>query len=148
LKGTKRPFNAQLKTLCWKLGQSFMKFSNAPECDYGRLYRMQKELYVGRNAADNYTARALERATKVNKATEAYKHYSVGKLPPGHIDAMARRWAVKRFLADLHVAWFWTHYGKLPPLPYPVAILGHAHYGYTALRGIPELWEALKKQQL
>ena len=26
-KGQKRPFNAELKTLCWKLGQSFMKFS-------------------------------------------------------------------------------------------------------------------------
>src|SRR5574337_629217 len=25
-KGQKRPFNAKLKTLCWKIGQSFMKF--------------------------------------------------------------------------------------------------------------------------
>ena len=26
-KKTKRPWNAELKTLCWKIGQSFMKFS-------------------------------------------------------------------------------------------------------------------------
>ena len=30
-KGQKRPFNAQLKVLCWKAGQSFMKFSGQAE---------------------------------------------------------------------------------------------------------------------
>jgi hypothetical protein len=145
-KGTKRPFNAQLKVLSWKAGQSFLKFSNQPECIYGHHYREQKAKYIARNEVSEYSLRALGRAPKVGKGTEAYKHYSTGKLPPGHIDAMARRWAVKRFLADLHIAWYWTHYRRLPPLPYPVAILKHAHYDYSALQGIPELWEALRKQ--
>jgi hypothetical protein len=34
-KGQKRPFNADLKTLFWKIGQSFMKFSNVEACFYG-----------------------------------------------------------------------------------------------------------------
>jgi hypothetical protein len=126
-KGAKRPFNAQLKTLCWKLGQSFMKLSNHPECAYGKHYREQKAKYIAKNEAEGYRERALERAPKVGKTTEAYKHYSVGKLPPGHIDAMARRWAVKLFLAHLHAEWHQQHFGKPAPLPYPIAILGHAH---------------------
>jgi hypothetical protein len=126
-KGTKRPFNPQLKTLCWKLGQSFMKLSNHEQCIYGKHYREQKAKYIAKNEAEGYRERALARAATVGKATEAYKHYSVGKLPPGHIDAMARRWAVKLFLAHLHGEWHQRHFGKPAPLPYPIAILGHAH---------------------
>jgi hypothetical protein len=127
-KGEKRPFNARLKTLCWKCGQSFMKFSNRPECYYGGLYREQKQKYLDRNARGDYRERALELAKKVGKATETYKSYSVGVLSPGHVDAMARRWAVKRFLADLQGEWYRREFGKEPPAPYPIAILGHAHY--------------------
>jgi hypothetical protein len=126
-KGTKRPFNAQLKTLCWKLGQSFLKFSNQDECIYGHHYREQKAKYIAKNEADGFRERALGRAATVGKSTEAFKHYSVGRLPPGHIDAMARRWAVKLFLAHLHDEWHQRHFGKPAPLPYPIAILGHAH---------------------
>jgi hypothetical protein len=126
-KGEKRPFNLRLKTLCWKVGQSFMKFSNRPECYYGGLYREQKAKYVAINTAGGYRERALGLALKVGKATEAYKHYSAGVLSPGHIDAMARRWAVKLFLAHLHGEWHERQFGKPAPLPYPIAILGHAH---------------------
>lgn len=126
-KGTKRPFNAQLKTLCWKAGQSFMKFSNQEECTYGHLYREQKAKYIAKNEADGFRERALERAAKVGKSTEAFKAYSIGKLPPAHIDAMARRWAVKLFLAHLHGEWHQRHFGKPAPLPYAIAGLGHIH---------------------
>jgi hypothetical protein len=63
----------------------------------------------------------------VGKSTEAFKHYSAGRLPPGQIDARARRYAVKLFLSHLHEVWYKAHFGKAPPLPYPIAILGHAH---------------------
>jgi hypothetical protein len=127
IKNEKRPFNARLKTLCWKCGQSFMKFSNRPECYYGGLYREQKLKYVAINTAGDYRERALQLAAKVGRDTEAYKHYSIGFLPPAHIDAMARRWAVKLFLAHLHGEWYQREFGKPAPLPYPIAILGHAH---------------------
>ena len=48
-KGNKRPWNAELKTLCWKIGQSFMKFSGDDACFYGHVYRERKAYEVARN---------------------------------------------------------------------------------------------------
>lgn len=42
-KGQKRPFNAKLKTLCWKIGESFVKVSNNDKDVYGKLYKIRKE---------------------------------------------------------------------------------------------------------
>jgi len=50
-KGQKRPFNAKLKVLCWKIGESFVKFSGNEKCFYGKLYRQRKEYEVNRNEA-------------------------------------------------------------------------------------------------
>jgi hypothetical protein len=122
-----RPFNAQFKSLCWKAGQSFMKFNKRPECYYGRLYKEQKTKYQKMNSDGKYRERALGLAKKVGKETEAYGWYSSGVLSPGHIDAMSRRWAVKLFLAHLHVEWFTQTFGYPPPAPYPMEHLGHAH---------------------
>lgn len=126
-KGQRRPFNAKLKTLCWKIGQSFMKFHAREECYYGHLYVQRKAYEVERNERGVHAEYAAERAGKVGKSTEAYKAYSGGKLPPGQIDARARRYAVKQFLSDLHGAWYRAEFGTEPPKPYPIAILGHAH---------------------
>jgi hypothetical protein len=126
-KGQKRPFNAGLKTLCWKIGQSFMKFHNQAECFYGHIYAERKEYEIARNERGELKEYALERAEKVGKSTEAYKHLSQGKIPPGQIDARARRYAVKLFLSHLHGEWYERHFGKEAPLPYPIAQLGHAH---------------------
>lgn len=126
-KGQKRPWNAQLKVLCWKAGQSFMKFSGNEDCYYGQLYRQRKEYEIARNERGENAEVAASLLGKVGKSTEAFKHLSGGKLPPGQIDARARRWAVKQFLADLHGEWYRRHFGKEPPLPYPIAHLGHAH---------------------
>jgi hypothetical protein len=126
-KNKKRPFNATLKTLCWKIGQSFMKFSNVDECYYGTIYRERKAYEIARNESGTLRDYALARAEKVKKTTEAYKHYSEGRLPPGQIDARARRYAVKLFLSHLHCEWYRRHFNEEPPLPYPVAFLGHAH---------------------
>ena len=56
---TKRPWNASLKTLSWKIGQSFMKFSGKEECSYGAAYKARKEYEVERNErGDNAEAAA------------------------------------------------------------------------------------------
>ena len=128
-KKTKRPWNARLKVLCWKAGESFVKFSNAEECYYGRIYKQRKEQEQQKNEALEFSdqaAKVLE-TKNIGKDTDAYKAYSVGKLPPAHIHARARRYAVKLFLSHLHGEMYRTLLGKEPPLPYPVAILGHAH---------------------
>ncbi len=122
-----RPWNATLKTLCWKVGQSFMKFSGRDECVYGKIYLQRKAYEIDRNEAGGNATAAAAGARRVGKNTDAYEHYSAGKLPPAQIDARARRYAVKLFLSHLHNEWYRRHFGVEPPLPYPIAILGHAH---------------------
>lgn len=126
-KGQKRPWNADLKTLCWKAGQSWMKFSNRPNCFYGILYKERKAQEVMRNDTGKHKEYAASVVEKYNKSTEAYKHLLGGKLPPAQVDARARRWVVKIFLSHLQQVWYWTHYGSLAPKPFAEAILGHAH---------------------
>jgi hypothetical protein len=126
--GEKRPHNARLKTLTWKVGQSFMKFSGSPKCYYGKLYQTQKTKYQTNNLAFQYRTKALMLSANVGRETEAWKSYSKGVLSPGHIDAMARRWVVKLFLAHMHDEWYSRVFGKAPPSPYPMAVLGHTHF--------------------
>jgi hypothetical protein len=127
-KGKRRPFNAEFKTLLWKAGISFMRFHNKPECYYGKLYQDRKFYEIGRNESGALAEQAARQLPHFRKETESYKWYVQGKLPPAHIDARARRYAVKMMLAHLHGEWWTrTHDGNPPPLPYPVAFLGHAH---------------------
>ena len=121
--------NARLKVICWKAGESFVKFHNQEACFYGKVWRKQKDIYEARNAAGDYAERSAQILATRNyrKDTEAYKAYVVGKFPPAHIHAMARRYAVKLFLSHLHGEMHRRILGTEPPLPYPVAILGHAH---------------------
>lgn len=128
-KGKRRPHNAALKVLCWKAGESFVFNSNRESCVYGKLYKERKEIETRKNDAGEFADQAKEalERRKIGKDTEAYKSYIVGKLPPAHIHARARRWAVKIFLAHLHDAMYRREFGVAPPLPYPIAHLGHAH---------------------
>lgn len=123
----RRPWNSSLKTLCWKVGQSFMKFSGRDDCYYGKIYKERKAYEIARNERGDNKALAEELMSRFSKNTEAYGHLKNGVLPPAQIDARARRYAVKLFLSHLHGAWYETHYGTKPPLPYPIAHLGHAH---------------------
>lgn len=128
-KGQKRPWNAALKTLCWKLGESFVKVSNYDDAFYGRIYKERKALENEKNERGEYAEEAKKKLEKFNigKDTDAYKAYSQGKLPPAHIHARAKRFAVKLFLAHLHHKMYVEHHGKEPPLPYAIAHLNHAH---------------------
>ena len=129
LAGEKRPWNAQLKVICWKAGQSFMKFSKKEQCRYGHLYLERKAYEIARNDSGGNTEVAAKLLTekKWSKGTEAYKSLIIGKLPPGQIDARARRYAVKIFISHLQAEWYRRHFKKEPPAPYAIAILGHAH---------------------
>ncbi|HSN22901.1 MAG TPA: transposase, partial [Methylomicrobium sp.] len=129
-KGQKRPYNADFKTLCaFKIGESFVKVQNLESDIYGKIYAAQKKKYAERNDAGDYAERAKEiiSTKRFDKGTIAYKNYAEGKLPPAHIHAMARRYAAKLFLAHYHEVAYEHHFGTKPPLPYPIAIMGHAH---------------------
>jgi hypothetical protein len=128
-KGCKRPWNASLKTLCWKIGESFVKVCNKDTAVYGHFYRDRKEWETAQNDKFAYAAQAEAKLArfKIGKNTDAYKAYSIGKLPPAHIHARAKRYAVKLFLAHYQEIAYLEHYKTAPPAPYPIAILGHAH---------------------
>jgi hypothetical protein len=129
-KGKKRPWNASLKTLCWKIGESFVKVSNKDDAFYGELYKVRKELETKRNERNEFSEQATKKlqTTKIGKDTDAYKYYSRGQLPPAHIHARAKRYAVKMFLSHFHDVWYRDFFKTAPPKPFAIDHLGHAHY--------------------
>jgi hypothetical protein len=147
-KGEKRPWNADLKTLCWKIGECFVKVSGYEDDYYGKVYISRKQWEVAQNEAGAYAAQAASVLVKKNigKETEAFKHYSAGRLPPAHVHARSKRYAVKLFLSHYQlVSWYVAH-EELPPKPYAIEHKGHAHIippPNTDL--IPGLSEALKR---
>jgi len=128
-KKTKRPWNARLKTLCWKIGESFVKVSAHEDAFYGQLYVQRKAQEIERNERGDFREQAATtlQEKKFKADTEAKKHYEAGRLPPAHIHARAKRYAVKLFLAHYHEVAYRLEYRTDPPVPYPIAILGHAH---------------------
>lgn len=160
-KKTKRPWNAFLKTLCWKIGESFVKVSGRQDAFYGKIYLERKALEIANNDAGKYVEQAKAGAERVGKDTEAWPWYAgcypagltktwvaladtkareqlckekrgepgtgLAMLPPGHIHARAKRYAVKLFLSHWWETAYVDHYKTPPPLPYPIKMLGHGH---------------------
>jgi hypothetical protein len=153
LKGQKRPFNADLKLLCWKIGESFVKFSGREDCFYGHIYKERKAWEWKQNLSGNYAEEARKKLSKfaIGKDTDAFKWYSgtycgmelkdkvitgiqgsvvdgIEMLPPAHIYARSKRVAVKLFLAHFHAVCYRLHFREREPVPYSIAILGHQDY--------------------
>lgn len=128
-KGEKRPYNVRLKTLCWKIGQCFIKVQNNEEDVYGKIFAIRKAYEIERNEKGELADQAKAKLEKYNigKNTDAYKWYSQGKLPPAHINQRASRYAVKIFLSHLFSVWYEMEHKEKPPKPYAIAILNHAH---------------------
>jgi hypothetical protein len=127
--GEKRPWNADLKVLCWKLGKSFVLVSGNKDSLYGRLYRERKAYEVARNDSGGNAEAARESLATKNwsRDTVSKKALLQGKLPDGRIDLRARRYAVKLFLSHFHAKWRALE-GLSVPVPYAIAHQGHAHH--------------------
>jgi hypothetical protein len=157
-KGEKRPWNAALKVLAYKAGESFVKNQNRESCFYGKLFAERKAQEWENNLLGKFSdqATAAISAKNFQKGTTAELFYSgklspkavrkmldkgpipekikatkvgdeIPMLPPAHIHARARRYAVKLFLAHWFEEAYRHHFKKEPPSPYPIAHLGHAH---------------------
>lgn len=127
-KGQRRPWNATLKTLCWRVGDSFVKVSNRDDATYGQAYRQRKLQEVERSEGGLFADQATISLERPKLSTLQHAAYDAGKLPAGRLDLRARRWAVKLFLAHLHAVMFEDTYGTPPPMPYVIEQLGHVHY--------------------
>jgi hypothetical protein len=137
--GKKRPFCQELKAICYRIGDSFVKTSRHPKSFYGRIYRERKAYEQERNERGEYAEQAAKiLASKRVKSRELKAWLEQGKLSPGHIEMRARRYAVKLFLAHFQQVLYETTHGTPAPAPYPIAHLGHADViappGYTPLR--------------
>ena len=77
-KGQKRPWNAQLKTLFYKVGESFVKFSGHPDCFYGKYWRERKDDEIARNCAGRFADQATRALAAKNfgATTDARAWYS------------------------------------------------------------------------
>ena len=129
-KGQKRPWNADLKVLCWKLGESFKKVSGRENAFYGQMYKQRKLYEVERDISGGNAETAAQTLEKKNFSDVATKNlYESGHLPAGRLDLRATRWAVKLFLSHWHHVAYVDRYGELPPKPYILTQdHGHAHY--------------------
>ena len=138
---TKRPWNADLKRLCWLIGESFVKVSGRPSDTYGRIYKERKELETKRNEEGRFAdqAKAALGAKKYGEETDARKHYEAGRLPPARIHLRAKRYAVKLFLSHYHHVGYELLHGKPPPKPYIFTRPEHTHYH------APPNWNGLAK---
>lgn len=164
-KKTKRPWNAALKTLTWKIGESFVKVSSNEHDVYGKVFVARKAIEIARNLEGAFADQAAAKVASVRigadtdailwytgklAAADARTYYEtpaeqrqglaarlakkrggvggVPMLPPAHIHARARRYAVKLFLSHWqHVAWESTT-GAPPPRPYILSHGEHAHF--------------------
>jgi hypothetical protein len=106
-KGEKAHFNVRLKTLCWKIAVSF-EMQKPEKSFYRRIYDAKKRYYLSRE--------------DLKQSIEAGEKGIIG-----HIRNMTLRYTVKRFLADLWIAW--RQLEGLPiTLPYAHAVKGHVDY--------------------
>lgn len=149
-KGQKRPWNARLRTLVWKIGESFVKFQNHPQDIYGKVYVERKALEIVNNAQGLYKEQAehILATKRIGHDTDAYRAYSQGQLPPAHIHARAKRYTAKLFLAHFHACGYWITFQSLAPKPYVLEHLGgHVHFIHPPhLEMVPGLVEAYAAQ--
>lgn len=125
--GEKRPYNASLKTLYWKIGDSFNKTKNNSRSVYGPVLIRAKERIVAANDRGDYADAAARTLSEVPHHKQA-SIYKQGRLPDGRVELRARRVAVKLFLSHWHSVAHWVVFGRPAPAPYPFAQLHHVDY--------------------
>lgn len=138
-RGEKRPWNARLKVLAYKIGESFVKVQGNPRDIYGRFYAERKAREIARNEAGLFAeqAAAVLAARRYSHDTIAYASYSAGKLPPAHLHARARRYATKLFLSHYWMVAYECAHGAPAPAPWIVSPEGGGHVDLIAVPGWP-----------
>jgi hypothetical protein len=149
---SRRPWNADLKRLCWIAGDCFVKFSNHPKQYYGTIYNERKTWEAGRNADKAYADQAAHSlATKRFGAdTIARKQYEQGLLPDARIHMRGLRYTVKMFLSHLHHVMHTDFFGRPPGVPYAFAKATGDHRHFVPLPNWMEEdpWEAYDGKSL
>jgi hypothetical protein len=128
-RGEKRPWNADLKVICWHAGESFVRLHNHADDVYGKVYAERKALEQAKNERGDFADLAKHvLAEKRFGQNQSRAEYEAGRLPAAHLHARAKRYAVKLFLAHWHHVAYVVAYGIQPPRPYIIEHGGHTHY--------------------
>ena len=113
------PFNARLKKVCYLLGEAWNKNHRRPKSLYGKLYSDRKAYETVKNERGDYADQAAKKIQDYNIVKKNVKEvYASGKLPAGHIETRARRYATKILLSHLLEYWQIVEYGTAPRVPY------------------------------
>jgi hypothetical protein len=137
---SRRPWNARLKVLCWKIGESFVKVSGREDAFYAQIYRQAKEEYQRRNESGSYAELAAQTLSKKNigEDTLARGRLEKGYLPDAQIHGRAKRKAVKLFLSHYWQVAYEVHFRRPAPRPWIIEHGGHIDLipvpGYDELR--------------
>jgi hypothetical protein len=126
-KGQKRPYCADMKQAMFHLGECAKRSSGHADAVYGKLYRDKKNKLVERNANGEFEDRARDHFELKSTDGPARKKLDAGQLPDFNLDRQAANYAAKIFLSHLHAVWYWDHFKRIPPRPFAVQHLGHAH---------------------
>ena len=125
-KGTKLPYNARLKVLCYKIGESFVKVANKDGAFYGQLYGQFKAAEIGKNESGQYASAAKHEieTKKFSNDTATKKRLLEGKLSDAHLHARAKRKTTKIFLSHYWQKAREARGLEMPP-PFSIQILNH-----------------------
>lgn len=164
VRGEKRPWNVNLKVLCYKIGESFVKMQSRKNDFYGHFFAYRKAIEWNRNLRGELSEQASKsiKAKSFDESGYSFFWYSgrvsakwsvqllnsgenfplklpsealdkldsIPMLPPAHIHARARRWAVKLFIAHAVQISCWLLRGQLADDPYAMSHLKHKDYIY------------------
>jgi len=127
-KGMRCPWNADLKVLCSKIGESFARPGDDGEF-YRRLYLRRQTQEEAANQAGRFADQAQSKLARSKLAgnAKARASYSQGKLPPTHVQARAKRWVVKLFLSHYHEVALRLA-GQAPVKPFGTEVLSGTNY--------------------
>ncbi len=125
----KKRFSGELKSLCWKIGSSFAKYSSKTNCFYGKLYLQDKERRTKKNNEGLYAQKAAEILSDLPYKYRSDEHLlKQGKLSDEQIDAQARRFAVKIFLSHYYTIAYQEYHGEPTIRPSYITINGKKEF--------------------
>jgi len=124
-KTSKTNINSDLKSLCWKIGTNFAKYSSKSDCFYGHLYLQDRTRRLDNNENGLYSAKASSILQNLDSRYESDRHIlSQGKLSVNQIEAQARRFAVKIFLSHYYAVAYHEIFDSPADRPTTISING------------------------
>jgi len=144
LKGNRRPWNADLKRICYYAGESFVKSGNF----YRKIYDDRRRFAEEKNRAGGYADLAQKYLDhyKWGEKTRPAVFAKHGFLADSAIHGMTKRYVVKLFLSHLHQIWREAENLSVPR-PYAIEHLGHAHIIPPVMDDRKEIYAYTKEER-